>query len=335
MSRLPTLSTPGRTPSGPSTGIPTPTARRPRSSLGPTPTIPSFSTPDAEMDQALRDVLRTRPPSSLRHKAQEEDDPDTPPQGSSNYLVPGPGKGLAAPRTPGPSAAMGLRPRTPSALGLGQPSAPITPSSSRASSRPSLSGRPSLGGGGLPSYTPRRTSMASTTSTTPYGRRPESRASVTTDHGSGGRWAPIVGERVRMQSLGMEGTLRFVGETQFKEGVWAGVELEGGFAGKGRNDGTVDECVLSGWETPVKGCGCSPVAFLTSPVLHCAASSSSLPSYLRLHPAHPAPRPSRHLTAHSLHHKHPSIFTVEALLLAVQHHPPRALRLAHQLVLGS
>jgi len=51
---------------------------------------------------------------------------------------------------------------------------------------------------------------------------------------------PVVGERVRMSGLGMEGTLRFIGQTQFKEGVWSGVELEGGFAGKGKNDGSVD-----------------------------------------------------------------------------------------------
>jgi dynactin complex subunit len=54
------------------------------------------------------------------------------------------------------------------------------------------------------------------------------------------RWMPVVGERVRMSGLGMEGTLRFIGQTQFKEGVWSGVELEGGFAGKGKNDGSVD-----------------------------------------------------------------------------------------------
>ena len=43
-----------------------------------------------------------------------------------------------------------------------------------------------------------------------------------------------------MQAMGMEGTLRFVGETDFKAAVWAGVELEGGFAGKGKNDGSVN-----------------------------------------------------------------------------------------------
>jgi CAP-Gly domain-containing linker protein 1 len=46
------------------------------------------------------------------------------------------------------------------------------------------------------------------------------------------------GESVRIESLGYEGTLRFVGEIEGKPGLWAGVELTGGFAGKGKNDGS-------------------------------------------------------------------------------------------------
>lgn len=48
-----------------------------------------------------------------------------------------------------------------------------------------------------------------------------------------------VGENVRIESLGFEGTLRYIGEIEGKSGLWAGVELSGGFAGKGKNDGTV------------------------------------------------------------------------------------------------
>ncbi|KAG5643612.1 hypothetical protein DXG03_000620 [Asterophora parasitica] len=49
-----------------------------------------------------------------------------------------------------------------------------------------------------------------------------------------------VGDNVRIESLGYEGTLRFLGEIEGKIGLWAGVELSGGFAGKGKNNGTVN-----------------------------------------------------------------------------------------------
>jgi CAP-Gly domain-containing linker protein 1 len=48
-----------------------------------------------------------------------------------------------------------------------------------------------------------------------------------------------VGDNVRIESLGFEGTLRYIGEIEGKAGLWAGVELSGGFSGKGKNDGTV------------------------------------------------------------------------------------------------
>lgn len=48
-----------------------------------------------------------------------------------------------------------------------------------------------------------------------------------------------VGDAVRIESLGFEGTLKYVGEIDGKPGMWAGVELSGGFAGKGKNNGTV------------------------------------------------------------------------------------------------
>lgn len=48
-----------------------------------------------------------------------------------------------------------------------------------------------------------------------------------------------VGDAVRIESLGYEGTLRYIGEIDGKPGLWAGVELSGGFAGKGKNDGSV------------------------------------------------------------------------------------------------
>jgi CAP-Gly domain-containing linker protein 1 len=49
-----------------------------------------------------------------------------------------------------------------------------------------------------------------------------------------------VGDNVRIESLGYEGTLRYMGAIDGKSGLWAGVELSGGFAGKGKNNGTVN-----------------------------------------------------------------------------------------------
>ncbi|KAI8993927.1 hypothetical protein BD414DRAFT_457184 [Trametes punicea] len=48
-----------------------------------------------------------------------------------------------------------------------------------------------------------------------------------------------VGDNVRIESLGFEGVLRYLGEIDGKPGLWAGVELSGGFAGKGKNNGSV------------------------------------------------------------------------------------------------
>ncbi|KAH8828368.1 hypothetical protein DL96DRAFT_1815613 [Flagelloscypha sp. PMI_526] len=49
-----------------------------------------------------------------------------------------------------------------------------------------------------------------------------------------------VGDDVRIESLGYEGRLQYVGEIDGKPGTWAGVELSGGFHGKGKNDGSVN-----------------------------------------------------------------------------------------------
>ncbi|KAF8813595.1 hypothetical protein BYT27DRAFT_7083346 [Phlegmacium glaucopus] len=48
-----------------------------------------------------------------------------------------------------------------------------------------------------------------------------------------------VGDNVRIESLGFEGTLRYLGEIDGKPGLWAGIELSGGFVSKGKNNGTV------------------------------------------------------------------------------------------------
>ncbi|KAG6844343.1 hypothetical protein H0H87_007619 [Tephrocybe sp. NHM501043] len=49
-----------------------------------------------------------------------------------------------------------------------------------------------------------------------------------------------VGDNVRIESLGYEGVLRYLGPIEGKQGSWAGVQLSGGFTGKGKNNGTVN-----------------------------------------------------------------------------------------------
>lgn len=72
--------------------------------------------------------------------------------------------------------------------------------------------------------------------------RPASRQSAAFDKGPARPDRSFdVGDNVRIESLGFEGTLRFIGEIDGKSGQWAGVELGGGFAGKGKNDGSVNK----------------------------------------------------------------------------------------------
>ncbi|CCO29777.1 hypothetical protein BN14_03797 [Rhizoctonia solani AG-1 IB] len=76
-----------------------------------------------------------------------------------------------------------------------------------------------------------------------------------------------VGDSVKIESLGMEGTLRFMGEIDGKNGIWAGVELAPAFAGKGktmaRSAGKhIDVCVcflrLMDWLASVRYFTCAP-----------------------------------------------------------------------------
>lgn len=79
---------------------------------------------------------------------------------------------------------------------------------------------------------------------TPTSARPPSRSSDVFARSSSraGRGFEV-GDSVRIESLGFEGVLRYVGSIDGKDGLFAGVELSGGFAGMGKNNGSVSGCV--------------------------------------------------------------------------------------------
>jgi CAP-Gly domain-containing linker protein 1 len=116
----------------------------------------------------------------------------------------------------------------------------LSPQSASHSGRRSVTGRPSSAasssstGGSFPRTTSQRPK-------TPTTVRPPSRHSDISGRAPSrnGR-AFDIGDNVRIESLGFEGTLKFLGEIDGKAGIWAGVQLSGGFAGKGKNDGTVN-----------------------------------------------------------------------------------------------
>jgi CAP-Gly domain-containing linker protein 1 len=109
------------------------------------------------------------------------------------------------------------------------------------SGRRSVAGRPSSAASSSSNAgaTPARSAPVSRTKTPSI--HPPSRQSDTFIRSSSrvGRLFEV-GDNVRIESLGFEGTLRYLGEIEGKTGQWAGVELSGGFAGKGKNDGSVD-----------------------------------------------------------------------------------------------
>lgn len=106
-----------------------------------------------------------------------------------------------------------------------------------ASSFASASGRRSVGG--RPSSVASSGPRTAQTRAKPAPARPASRQSdVFRSQSRTGRTFEE-GDDVRIESLGFEGILRFLGEIEGKSGTWAGVELSGGFAGMGKNNGSV------------------------------------------------------------------------------------------------
>ncbi|KAG6862208.1 hypothetical protein C0995_002138 [Termitomyces sp. Mi166 len=108
--------------------------------------------------------------------------------------------------------------------------ASISPKSAQ-SGRRSVAGRPS--------------SVASTSSST-GNLHPRAKTPVQAHSRSASRTSDVpqrafeVGDNVRIESLGFEGALKYLGPIEGKQGAWAGVHLSGGFTGKGKNNGTVN-----------------------------------------------------------------------------------------------
>lgn len=113
------------------------------------------------------------------------------------------------------------------------------PHTMQLSGRASAAGRPSSAASSSSAVSSAaRSSVASKSGAVP---RSQSRVSDVNPRSSSraGRSFDI-GDSVRIESLGFEGTLRFLGEIEGKAGLFAGVELGGGFTGKGKNDGSVN-----------------------------------------------------------------------------------------------
>ena len=107
-------------------------------------------------------------------------------------------------------------------------SSPKSAFSAPHSGRRSVAGRPSS-----------VTSAPPTRAKTPSARPPSRQSDAFLRSASRADRVFEIGDNVRIESLGYEGVLKYVGEIDGKPGLWAGVELGGGFAGKGKNDGSV------------------------------------------------------------------------------------------------
>ncbi|OCH93135.1 hypothetical protein OBBRIDRAFT_802140 [Obba rivulosa] len=109
---------------------------------------------------------------------------------------------------------------------------------------PSTSGRPSSAASSSSAVSSAASKPKATLSQVTI--RPQSRQSdISARSASRTGRAFEVGDFVRIASQGFEGTLRYIGRIEGKPGVWAGVELLAGFAGKGKNDGSVDGSLRS------------------------------------------------------------------------------------------
>lgn len=105
--------------------------------------------------------------------------------------------------------------------------------------RSMLSMRQSFGASGLPS-TPRRGSMTPTNAPAlPTPTAASRYATTTTATGIRRAKQLEIGDEVIMNGTSLIGVLRHLGPVAFKPGEYAGLELVGSSAGKGKNDGSV------------------------------------------------------------------------------------------------
>jgi CAP-Gly domain-containing linker protein 1 len=204
-------------------------------------------TPERQLDEGISPLSYSTPPSV------QENGSTIPTSAASSRRYAN--LGISQTGTPASSRLAPNQPRTPSGMQL----RPRVPSSrvAQATTTPSriVSGsiRPSTYQAlGYPSsaVTPKRrvSNIGATSARTPA--RPESRqAAFPRTPGAPAAegdaapeipadWAPEVGTAVRINSMGFEGIIRWIGEIEGKEGIFAGVELDRGFIGKGKNNGT-------------------------------------------------------------------------------------------------
>jgi CAP-Gly domain-containing linker protein 1 len=80
----------------------------------------------------------------------------------------------------------------------------------------------------------------------PYSARPSSTRPESQTSNAGARSSSSAkvrtletGDTIRIESLAVEGVLRYLGEIEGKPGTYAGVELSGAFGSRGKNDGSV------------------------------------------------------------------------------------------------
>ena len=211
------IPTPGRS------GIPTPGQTRPRSSIGLNDSAVQPTGPD-EM-RAFSEAMKRIDPS------QYDSDP-------FSTIKPNP-QSTARKSFPSRPSTISTRPSSRASSVADHPPPSIL--RAKTPTNPTFAHRP---------YAPRSSTASNASS---YASRPESRQSDTRSTsrlGSStatstsafvspdGKWK--IGDAVRINNLGFEGTLRYIGEIAGKAGVFAGVELGPGFRGKGKNDGSVD-----------------------------------------------------------------------------------------------